>query len=181
MISSMLPSTRLPRRARVVFFAFLVAGSLPTLGQNLVQNPGFETGNLTDWTLTRAAQGSDISTFGGRGHSGTYAEGFGAVSTYFDSISQNLPTIAGAPYNLTFWLENPYGENPTTFEALWNGTVVFSIVNPSSFPYTEESFPGLVATGASTPLVFEGLDVPAFIYLDDVSVVLASTPPPPAL
>ena len=53
---------------------------------NLVQNPGFETGDFTGWTVS-----GDISAFAGSAHSGTYSAAFD------DAISQGSLTKTSRP------------------------------------------------------------------------------------
>ncbi len=83
-----------------------------TNGQNLVANPGFETGNLSGWTLTPAASGSALRFTTTNPHSGNYDVGFGANQGLNDTLSQQLPTQAGAVYDFNFWV-NKLGREHT--------------------------------------------------------------------
>ena len=88
------------------------------IGQSLVQNGGFETGDFTGWTLVGntivynwrgnstvydavedAASGYDVV------HSGTYGAFLG--DDQLATLSQSLTTVAGQNYLLSFWLDNP--------------------------------------------------------------------------
>lgn len=78
--------------------ALLAATGLaaPASAQNLVTNPGFETGDFSGWTATRAASGSFLGVGGVHyAASGNYGAYFGAVGAQADSITQFLPTVAG--------------------------------------------------------------------------------------
>ncbi len=79
----------------------LIAGTLalwstPSFAQNLVQNPGFETGNFADWTAT----GSVVAPGLGLAQSGS----FGAQLNDMGSISQAIATTPGDSYHIEFWL-----------------------------------------------------------------------------
>ena len=97
---------------------------------NLVQNPGFETGNLTNWTLSGA--GSALSTFGSGAFSppvGNYmaiiSNGEGAVNNTTSTLSQSVQSLSpGTVYLITFnynFMSNEYPNQSSvyndTFEA----------------------------------------------------------------
>jgi hypothetical protein len=90
-------------------------------------------------------------------------------------ISQDLATVAGATYELTFWLENfsvGGSVTPNRFEAWWNGSLIPASVldNVAAFPFTQFAFTGLLATGSTTALQFGFRQDPAGWCFDDVSV-----------
>lgn len=152
-----------------------------SISGNIVQNCGFETGDFTDWTL-----GANTSYFGVAttfANTGSYGAYMGAVTTSFTSgntLSQNLATVAGDSYTLSYWVEN-LDSGPDGFEVLWDGTVIPGslIVDASAFGYTEYSFT-VSATGSSSTLEFDAYQVPSYFGLDDITV-LATTPEPEAL
>lgn len=138
---------------------------------NLVSNGGFETGDFTDWTQFGNTGATGVSTLSPTGvgpHSGSFLGFFGAVGSD-GGIFQNLTTVMGQTYNLTFWLANDPG-TPNDFSILWNGATIFSQVDASPFGYTLFSFSGLLATGTSTQLAFSFRQDPRYFELDDVSV-----------
>jgi hypothetical protein len=135
-------------------------------GQNLVANPGFETGDFTGWTLS--GNTGFTSVVSSPVHSGSYAGSFGQVGSTGD-LFQTLVTVPGMTYTFSFWLAND-GGTPSSFEADWNGSSVFSLTNPAGFGYTQETF-SEVATGTSTNIDFIFRQDPAFFQLDDVAAV----------
>ncbi len=135
---------------------------------NLVANCGFETGDLTSWTFTPAASGSDFYV-GGGAYSGNYAAWFGAVGSTDDSISQTLSTAPGT-VDLQFYLMHDYTDTSNDFNVYWNGAPVYQLLNVASFAYTLVDIPNLAAVGNDT-LQFSGREVPAWYALDSVSVV----------
>jgi hypothetical protein len=155
---------------------------------NLVLNGGFETGNYApQWTLAPGGPFDSVcqagATIGAATcvvHSGQYAMSFG-LNGGTDSLSQNIPTVAGKSYVLSFFLANanPLDQNVTTFQVFWDGVSVYSLPSPQpTFPYRQVIL-NVTATTASTPLVFVAQQDPSQWFLDDVS--LTRPPPPPAL
>jgi hypothetical protein len=152
------------------------AVALSAHGQNFVLNPGFETGDTTDWTFTPATEGSGFDVFfqtwGGGGyepwvaHSGDYQAGFGAIQGLNDTLSQTLPTTAGADYQISFWLFNPGNSDLTV---TWGATTLLHVgLGDVSAQWTKFDF--IQPAAGPTTLAFAGQNPPAWIGLDDVSV-----------
>jgi len=150
------------------------------IGQSIVQNGGFETGDFTGWTLVgktvvnsfpvgtvvydaveSSASDYDVA------HSGNYGAFLGddALAT----LSQSLPTAASQYYLLSFWLDNPATGAIQQFGVSWNGASLFNVLNPSSFGWTNFQFI-VTGTGANTVLQFEAENDPSYFGLDDISV-----------
>jgi hypothetical protein len=72
---------------------------------SIIENPGFETGVLYPWVMVGIPglpAGGNIRF--GTAHSGSWSFMDGAVGGV-DGISQIVPTVPGATYVLTFWLQ----------------------------------------------------------------------------
>jgi len=142
--------------------------------QNLVLNPGFETGDLTGWTIVLGNPTVVTSPV----NSGSYAgelyktpDQYGNEGT--SRIYQNL-TLAAAPTVLTFWADSPLGGS---LGVLLDGTILVTTNLPSSTGYVEFTYNGTVATAGSEQLQFSfspGTSKP--LYLDDVSVTQIPEP-----
>jgi hypothetical protein len=154
------------------------------VGQELVQDGGFEAGDFAYWNLA----GSDAGNYN-FADNGT-AWGPPAIpydGNYFadleqpDSLaylSQTLPTRGGQLYLLSFWLLSAdvgYGTTPNQFTALWNGSTLTNIVNAGAFAWTNMRYVELAA-GASTVLEFGAYNNSGVFGLDDVSVVPVPLP-----
>jgi hypothetical protein len=77
---------------------------------SVLNNGGFETGDLTDWNYCNPNFTQNSSTVG-KDVSGQYVY-FGAPHPYPDFLSQTVSTIIGNVYTLSFWLAySPNGPN----------------------------------------------------------------------
>jgi hypothetical protein len=161
---------------------------------NLVQNGSFEDGTYSiedvssalpvDWTFTAATDGDNSDFFISTGFDATAAEdgtsfaAFGATGVTYDYISQNLSTVNGASYSVSFWLNNnpDLSDGASEFNAYWDGVDIGPDITTESaeFGWTEFSTTQ-VGTGSDS-ITFGGLNVPAFIGLDNVVVEGASVP-----
>ncbi len=145
------------------------------VGQPLVQNGDFETGDFTGWTLN--GDGAPINfvttsiiynTATINPHSGTYFAALGEpfVLAY---LSQNVPTFAGQAYLLSLWMDSPDGETPNEFNVSWNGNTLIDLVDMPELGWTNLQFI-VTASGSSTVLQIGARDDPTYLALDDVSV-----------
>lgn len=152
------------------------------IGQSIVQNGGFETGDFTGWTLFgNTIVGNSVYNivisddfFPGVTHSGNFGAFLGQGS-FVATLSQNLPTQPGQLYQLSFWLNNPIADTPQIFGAQWDTTnVLLALTNPPVLDWTNYQFL-VTATTTNTPLLFFERNDPNYYGLDDVTV----TPVPP--
>lgn len=165
---------------------------------DLVTNGGFETGSFSGWTVASTSctgVGSNIGT-GNPGclnailsdpgpHSGSYAAYLGSGSP--DTLTQNLNTVAGASYNVSFWLASTECNGnqgcgglgntaPNSFAVSFGGNTLYSQADLPAFGYQEFTFTNVLATGPTTALTFTFSNVPVDFILDDVSVQAVPEP-----
>lgn len=164
-------------RKTFLLIAVLASMAVSVQAQNLVLNPGFETGTFSSWT-----QGGDLS-FTGVGtttvHSGTFSAFLGPLTA--GTLSQSIATTAGQRYNVSFWLQCDVG-TPNSFAASFAGVpVITTITNSGGFPYTQFSLNNILAPTNSSLLLFTFSNPPAFWHLDDVSVTAVPEPSTAAL
>lgn len=170
----------------LTFFAAAFFGLLPATltADNLVSNPGFESGDFSGWTLsgTHASADDNGIYYGVDGldaHTGQYGAYFGPIGGILE-LTQTLSTVPGVAYTVSFWLahspETPFPYS-NSFAASFGGTSLISTTNFPESGYGEYFFSGL-ATSTSTDLVFGFRDDASFFSLDDVSVSSSSVPEP---
>lgn len=139
------------------------------LAAELVTNGGFETGSFSGWSVAGATD-SGVDSL--NPYAGSYAAYFGDPTA--TTISQSLATTAGQVYDLSFAIQVEDGVSgtafPNSFLALFGGQTVYAISNNAAFSYRFLTFP-VTATSNSTLLSFTGLDGPAYIDLDAISVM----------
>jgi Viral BACON domain len=150
------------------------------VGQSLVQNGGFESGDFSGWTLVgNTISGQTIynavettSSSYAMVFSGSYGAFLG--DTQVASLSQTLATVPGQYYLLSLRLNNPASGSIQRFAVNWNtnaaNNTLVNLVNPPSFSWTNFQF--LVrAAGDTTTLVIQAENDPSYFGLDDVSVL----------
>jgi hypothetical protein len=164
------------------------------LGQSLVQNGGFETGDFSLWTFN----GDYIHTNGSfeNGviganntsndigtnwvHSGAYGAAFGQAGSPA-YLSQTLTTLPGQSYLLSFWLNNIGGATPNQFLVNWNTNftstnTLFDQTNMPAFNNWTNMLFIVTATGTNTALQF-GLENDNYYFgLDDIALLPIPTP-----
>ncbi|HUP08840.1 MAG TPA: PEP-CTERM sorting domain-containing protein [Caldimonas sp.] len=160
-------------RAIVGAAAMLLVGAVHA---NLVTNGGFETGNLTGWSLTGNTSFIGVQCPGPSSavQSGNCSGFFGPVGS-LGGIAQTLATVAGATYDISFWLSSD-GGIPSQFVFNWDGGAPeLSLSNMPASGFVQETF-HLAASSTNTSLSFSFRDDPGFIYLDTVSVTQVPEP-----
>jgi hypothetical protein len=89
-------------------------------------------------------------------------------------LSQNLRTVPGGNYLLSFWL-NCDGLTPNGFGASWNGTNLINLSNLPGLGWTNLQFI-VAATASNTPVQFQFTNNSGYFGLDDVSAVQLTQP-----
>jgi PEP-CTERM motif len=157
--------------------AFVLAGlaTLPehavAAGTNLVQNGGFETGDLGNWTEVGNTGFAGVACAGAP--EGSCEAFFGPIGA-LGGIAQNISTTVGGEYTISFIL-NSDGGTPGAFEADFGSQTLLSLTNPAAAGDQVFTFTAF-ATSVNTLLQFEFQDDPGFMMLDAVQV--ASIPEP---
>jgi hypothetical protein len=146
------------------------------VGPNLLNNPGFETGDFSGWSVAGIQDYDGVSdSLAIKPHSGGYSAYFGAVGD-FNQIYQNIATTPGDSYDISFWLANniPLNGSPgISSEAYvdWGrGQLPGSdLLTTSTFGWTYYSYTA-TATSSTTQVLFAFEEDPAYFNLDDTSV-----------
>jgi hypothetical protein len=83
-------------------------------------------------------------------------------------LSQTFPTVSGASYDISFWLESNFSSTTNDFQASWNGNVLLNETNLGNVGWTNFQLT-VTATGTNSALQF-GYLTQLYFGLDDVSV-----------
>jgi hypothetical protein len=161
-------------------------------GEELVQNGGFEVSpfSLSYWAQSGSAlsfywdfvdglPSEQSSDSGITPYSGDYLAVFGTDGS-IGYISQNLPTVPGQNYLLSFWLTDTGSRATEQFFANWDTNAattntIFSLSNPAAFGWIYTNFI-LTATSTNTLLQFGARNDEYWFGLDDVSVTPIPAP-----
>ena len=172
-----------------LILGFLLLATVSVGAQNLVTNPGFETGDTTGWfafgTPTIAAETSQV-------HSGTYAAQVSNRTQTFMGIAQSFVGVlqAGQTYNVSAWVRLVSGGNQTmqltmqktdgsgtSYAAIASGSASSSGWTQLSGQYTYDP------SGTASALTLYA-EVPssstASYYIDDIQLtggIIVSNPP----
>jgi hypothetical protein len=150
---------------------------------NLVQNPGFETGDFTGWALAGDTDGSFVAVDCADAiqNSGNCAAIFGEPAT--TTLSQTFALSPSTAYTLTFSLQEfgtPTPTYPNSYSVAFNGT---TLASASTVPdgggiYTKYTYTlNSAASGNSGLLQFSFLNASGYYFVDDVSLTAAVPEP----
>jgi hypothetical protein len=161
-------TNRTSHAVRTRQFALLV-------GQQMIQNGGFESGTLSYWAQTGPGNSysydaiDDGSVSGISPHSGSWLIAFGMTGS-LGYISQTVATVPNQAYLISLWFNSPTvsgGNTPNEFSVSWNETTLFDKANIAAFGWTNMVFI-VTATNSSSVLKFGGRMDPWYLGLDDV-------------
>lgn len=143
-----------------------------------VVNGGFETGDFSGWTQfgDTTFNGVCSATLGGGNcpdgnfmqYAGDYAAYFGPVGDT-GGIYQDITTVPGQMYTISFYLALPDGGTPNFFSVQFGtGSISFNDF-PGTFGWGLFQFTD-VATSTTTRLTFTFREDPDYWFLDNVNV-----------
>ncbi len=153
--------------------------SILSIGQNILVNGPFETGDFTGWTLvgdTTNASGFfngvvGTTTFPGSSqfiHAGNHGAALGEHG-FLATLAQTVLSVPGQTYLLSFWLTNPTNLPTEQFQVNWNSNTIYNILNPPVFGWTNLDF-FVSATGTNSTLQFAAENDHFYFGLDGVTL-----------
>jgi arabinogalactan endo-1,4-beta-galactosidase len=78
--------------------------------KNLIENPGFETGDFTLWTVVGSTDAVDISNEAQNVHEGAYALHYWLNGPFEFTVSQTITGLENGTYTLSAWIQGGGGE-----------------------------------------------------------------------
>jgi len=182
---------------RMLCNIFLLAGVAlcftPQAHANIVQNPGFETGDFTDWTINPGGANPWVIRSGLNAYQGTFFAGTGCVGAPCitgtpveqATLSQTLFTTPGQSYTISFEFSTNANPGAAEFLVQWNGTTVLDLGPGGTLgpvgtlnTYVLYSVPKVVATSNSSTLTFIGRQDTGYDAIDNIVVDPVDTPEP---
>lgn len=151
-----------------------VGAAAPSFAANIVSNSGFETGDLSSWTVSGAnSSPGENGVFYGvdtmDAHSGSFGGYFGGLGAA-TILTQTLSTLPGAAYTISFWLAQTATPTPyvNSFSVTFGGTTLVSQTTLPASNFTQYTVTG-VASSASSALTFSFRNDTGFFSIDDIS------------
>jgi arabinogalactan endo-1,4-beta-galactosidase len=142
-------------------------------GKNFLSNPGFESGDLTSWTVAGDAAAVDIRQESQNVHSGFYALHYWLDTPFSFTVSQTVTGLENGTYSLSAWIQGGGGETTLQLFATGYGgsTQTADIVATG---WQEWKTPTIDAIEVSNGQVTVGVKVTSkggsWAFLDDVEL-----------
>lgn len=142
--------------------------------KNYVANAGFETGDLTPWTVEGDSDAVDISKEASNIHAGTYGLHYWKGEPFTFTLSQTVTDLSDGTYTLSAWVQggggektlqlfvSDYGGEPLTADSVNTGWLIWNTPTIPKFNITD---------GKCTIGLRVVSDGGSWAFLDDVSLV----------
>lgn len=153
-----------------ISLAVFLASAATAGFKNPVLNGNFATGDLTDWTQWGNTSFTTVETGGLPGYD-NYGH-FGPITTQ-GGIFQDISTVAGASYNISFDIRST--DIPNSMFGSFDGTSYITFTNINSFEWAHYSF-GVTAFSDLTEVRFGFLNGPNWIDITNITVEAVPAP-----
>ncbi|CAM3982130.1 glycosyl hydrolase 53 family protein [Paenibacillus alkaliterrae] len=141
---------------------------------NLVQNPGFETGDLTSWTVSGTTAAARVKNSPGDAHSQNHAFDYYYGTPYAYKLSQTVTGLDNGTYELRGWSSGGGGESKLKLFAEDFGGEALSVdaVNTGWNVWKQYKISNIKVTNGQVKLGFD-VEAPGDVwgYFDDFELV----------
>ncbi|MDQ0115274.1 glycosyl hydrolase 53 family protein [Paenibacillus harenae] len=148
---------------------------------NNVKNGGFETGDLSDWTITGTSEAGKIEENAGNSHSGSHAFNYWYGTDYAYKLSQTVSGLQDGTYTLKAWASGGAGETKFRLFAQRDeeqGPLAVDIVNEGYNVWKPYAIEGIVVKNGKLTIGFDVEAPPAtWGYLDDIELIMTAKAP----
>jgi hypothetical protein len=155
--------------------------SVTAKGSALFTNGGFESGDGAGWTTTWNP------AYTGPTNSGSFSAATGClgsacISTPTAFLYQDLATVIGQTYDLTFWYANnsPGDEAINELQVLAGGVIVADLINQPQDVVFRQVVTTFTASSGTTRIQFNGRNDPGVVIVDDVFADVSGAVPEPS-
>ncbi len=142
--------------------------------KNYVPNAGFETGELTPWTIEGDSDAGDISKEASNIHAGTYGLHYWKGEPFAFTVSQTVTDLPNGTYTLSAWIQGGGGEKSLQlFVSDYGGNpLTADIVNTGWLVWNTPTIPKINITDGKCTIGLKVVsDGGSWAFLDDVSLV----------
>ncbi|WP_199925750.1 glycosyl hydrolase 53 family protein [Paenibacillus bouchesdurhonensis] len=156
--------------------------------ENMVKNAGFESGDLSHWTLTGTSSAGKVESNAGNARSGSHAFNYWYDAPYSYQLTQTIAELPNGTYALRAWASGGGGETELKLFAEDSAGIVLSteMVNTGWNNWTQYAIEDIEVKDGQLTIGFD-VEAPAEVwgYFDDVELVLTKeeptspTPPTP--
>jgi arabinogalactan endo-1,4-beta-galactosidase len=141
--------------------------------KSLVENAGFESGDLASWVLEGSKDAVNVSNEAQNVHTGTYALHYWLNDPFTFSLTQKVTGLKNGTYTLSIWVQGGGGENSIQLSASGYGGDMLT-VNINNTGWQQWQNPAiqniLVTTGECTISLKVDAKAGNWAFLDDVSL-----------
>jgi arabinogalactan endo-1,4-beta-galactosidase len=154
----------------------LKADAAVTIGgqKNYANNPGFESGDFTAWTVEGSKQAVDISSEAQNVHRGTYVMHYWLDGRFNFTVSQKISGLENGTYTLSAWIQGGGGEKTLQLFAGDYGEEIrtVDIVNTGWQAWQAPTIKDIVLTNGTCTIGLKvASDGGSWAFFDDVQLV----------
>jgi arabinogalactan endo-1,4-beta-galactosidase len=142
--------------------------------KNLIENPGFETGDFTLWTVVGSTDAVDISNEAQNVHEGAYALHYWLNGPFEFTVSQTITGLENGTYTLSAWIQGGGGEKTLQLFASGYGgdTLTVDIHNGGWQQWQNPTIEDIIVTNGECTISLKVVsDGGSWAFFDEVGLI----------